>query len=95
LLLCEVLRVTGVAGVFESNGTAVEGITDTRAIVPSYVRDIATKAFAEHKIRVSTAIKFRQSTSFLSRLGPELQKEEAFASVPTNGFLRWLEECED
>lgn len=94
LLLCEVLRVSGIAGAFESNATAVEGIADTRAIVPSYVRDIASKAFAEHRIRVTTAIKFRQSTSFLSRLGPELQKEEALASVPMNGFVRWLEECD-
>jgi hypothetical protein len=94
LLLCEVLRASGVGGTLESNGTAVEGLVDPLAITPLSVAAMARAVFGERKIRVSTAIKFRQPTSFLSRLGPELQKDEALASVPVDGFMRWLDECQ-
>jgi hypothetical protein len=80
-------------GKLSHSSTSITGLTDTTEITPERVRSLAKEVLSAKRIPADIAAKFREATAFTNHLSAALRRKEAEASIPTPGFLRWLDEC--
>jgi ATP-dependent Lhr-like helicase len=93
LLLATILRHHGITRGLEHDSISVSGVPVGANVTPSAVLDWAKDLFGSGRIASDIAVKFREANAFTKHLSKELQRKEAYAAVPVNGFERWLTEC--
>jgi ATP-dependent helicase Lhr and Lhr-like helicase len=64
-------------------------------IEPVKIKEFAEIFLRSGSVSLDVAAQFRQPSKYFSKLGKDLQKIETLNSVPMNGFITWLNECEN
>jgi ATP-dependent helicase Lhr and Lhr-like helicase len=74
--------------------SAIEGINEHAEINPEIVAQWIKTTWAEKQISVREVSHFCQGSKYLNQLAPELQNLERLNSVPYEGFIAWLGDCD-
>lgn len=93
-LLLIILRKMIPSSAMSADAFCVSGIPIGTQVDPCKVHIYAEKIFSSGQIGYKEANQFRQPTKYFLKLSKNLQKKEAINSVPIQGFLNWLKECE-
>lgn len=92
-LLAALLSISGEYGAVESDANSISVSRMSRPISPTYAKELALASFSADLIPNKIAASFRDRTPYFVHLSRSLQNREAQASVPKEGFVRWLTEC--
>jgi ATP-dependent helicase Lhr and Lhr-like helicase len=75
-------------------GLSIEGINEHTEINPEIVAQWINTAWRSKQIPIREMSHFCQGSKYMNQLTPELQNLERLNSVPYEGFIVWLGECE-
>jgi len=93
-LLAVILERFGIAKKISADEYGITGISDDTEITPQQIRSWAEDLMQSQNIPVKDSLKFCDRSRFFRYLSNDMQAEEAFRSIPFDGFLAWLRECD-
>ncbi|MBU0662947.1 MAG: DEAD/DEAH box helicase [Proteobacteria bacterium] len=93
-LFAIVLKRFGVARDVVADEYCISGVPSGTDISPQQLRSWTETLMRSQDIPVKDAQKFCDRSRYFSHLSNDMQAEEAFRSIPFQGFLSWLQECD-
>lgn len=92
-LLAIILKRYGVAKNISADEYCIIGISEDFEVSLHQIQTWAEELMHSQNIPAKDALKFCDRTRFFRYLSNDMQAEEAFRSIPFDGFLNWLQEC--
>jgi len=92
-LLAIILEMEGITSNAKPDEYGISGIPDGAEILPSQILEWANLIQQSENLPTREISHFCDRSRYFSNLSSEMQAEEAFRSVPFDGFFNWLQEC--